>query len=438
MENNLNIKTVTVIGATGTMGLNVAGIFASFGNAKVYCVGRDKNKVERTIPKIIQSVKADSIAKRLIPCDYSNLDECITDSDLIFESVVEDIEIKKDIARRVSKSMRENAISCTGTSGLSVNQIANEYSKDNRSRFYGVHMFNPPYSLSLCELIASQFADNKTTKSLKEYLENTLYRTVVQVKDAPAFLGNRIGFNFINEALKCADKYKDNGGIDYIDAILGPFTGRVMAPLLTSDFVGLDVHKAIVDNLYINTNDAAHETFIFPEFANNLIKENKLGRKTGSGLYKIVLNKTSQKQTLVYDINLKDYRKQIPYVFPFAENMKNHISCGEYSEAIKELINNKSQESLICLDFALKYIFYSLITASEATGSLDSADDAMATGFNWCPPIAIANEFSKITDLVSLYRERFPNLFNISDVESLIKNIPVSKYDVRPFLKSGR
>lgn len=59
---------------------------------------------------------------------------------------------------------------------------------------------------------------------------------MVEVKDSPAFLGNRIGFQFINEALRYAERLKDNSGIDYIDAILGSFTGRSMAPLTTSDF----------------------------------------------------------------------------------------------------------------------------------------------------------------------------------------------------------
>ena len=66
----MEIKTVTVIGATGTMGANVAGIFASFGNAKVYCVGRNIEKVKNTIPRIVKSVKADAIAKNLLPADF--------------------------------------------------------------------------------------------------------------------------------------------------------------------------------------------------------------------------------------------------------------------------------------------------------------------------------------------------------------------------------
>lgn len=66
----MNIKTVTVIGVTGTMGANIAGIFASFGDAKVYCIGRDINKVRKTIPRIVKSVKADAISHNLIPADF--------------------------------------------------------------------------------------------------------------------------------------------------------------------------------------------------------------------------------------------------------------------------------------------------------------------------------------------------------------------------------
>lgn len=252
----MNIKTVTVIGVTGTMGANIAGIFASFGNAKVYCVGCDIEKVKRTIPRIVRSVKADAIADNLIPADFDSLEECVADSDLIFESSKEDIKVKTELATRIGKTMKSTAISGTGSSGLSITTIAEYYPGDLRSLFFGIHMFNPPYTLPLCELTPTMFSDLELKEELKEYLSKTLLRTVVeQVKDSPAFLGNRIGFQFINEALQYAEMCIDNGGIDYIDALLGSFTGRTMPPLATSDFVGLDVHKAIVDNIYKNTLD---------------------------------------------------------------------------------------------------------------------------------------------------------------------------------------
>lgn len=88
----MNIKTVTVIGANGTMGCNVSAIFASFGNAKVYMVSRDMEKSKKAAIKAGNSVKASSIMNNLIPADYSMLDQCVSQSDLVFESVAENWE----------------------------------------------------------------------------------------------------------------------------------------------------------------------------------------------------------------------------------------------------------------------------------------------------------------------------------------------------------
>ena len=434
----IKINVVTVIGATGTMGANVAGIFASFGNAKVYCVGRDIEKVKKTIPRIVRSVKADAIRNNLVPADFSMLEECVADSDLIFESSKEDIEIKKEIAERVSKAMKPDAVSATGSSGLSITEISQSYPDSLRPRFFGIHMFNPPYTLSLCELIATEFSDLSLKNELKEYLSSTLHRTVVEVKDSPAFLGNRIGFQFINEALQCAEKYKDNGGIDYIDAILGPFTGRSMAPLVTSDFVGLDVHNAIVNNIYENTNDYAHETFVFPSFAKKLIEEGKTGRKSGSGLYRTIKQDDGSVRQSVYDINTGTYRDVIAYAFPFADNMRSMLKNGNYIKAYEQLVNNHSQEAEICISFLLKYILYSLYATREVGFAIESADEVMATGFNWCPPLAMYQLFSLVSDVPALIKERLPDICAKIDVDSYLADIRDSEFDYRPFLKSVR
>ena len=434
----MKIQTVTVIGVTGTMGANVAGIFASFGNAKVYCVGRDIEKVKKTIPRIVKSVKADSIRKNLIPADFSMLEDCVSQSDLVFESCKEDIGIKKEIASRVGAVLQPHAVSGTGSSGLSIEEIASCYPEELRGRFFGIHMFNPPYTLPLCELTPTTYADKDLQAELKEYLRNRLYRTVVEVKDSPAFLGNRIGFQFINEALQYAEKYKDNGGIDYIDALLGPFTGRAMAPLATSDFVGLDVHKAIVDNIYENTDDYAHETFVLPEFAADLVSEGKLGRKSGGGLYQQVKYENGLKRQTTFDVNTGLYRDVIPYVFPFADKMKRRIAEGDYQKAFELLVNNHSQEAELCLSFLLKYIVYSLYATEEVGYSVEAADDVMATGFNWCPPLAMYQALSTVANVSQLIRERLPEICQRIDVDRYLADVKPSKYDYRPYFKSGR
>lgn len=434
----MNIRTVTVIGVTGTMGANVAGIFASFGDAKVYCVGRDLEKVKKTIPRIVKSVRADAIAKNLVPADFSMLESCVSESDLVFESAAESIGLKTQIAKQVGAALREDAVSCTGSSGLSISAIAECYPEKLRGHFFGVHMFNPPYSMSLCELIPTAYSDAEMQRELKDYLNTKLYRTVVEVKDSPAFLGNRIGFQFINEALRFAEKYKDNGGIDYIDAILGSFTGRTMAPLTTSDFVGLDVHKAIVDNLYENTNDYAHDTFILPEFVQKLISEKKLGRKSGGGLYQLVRYDNSLKRKTVLDINTGMYRDVISYVFPFAVKMKKYFAEGDYAKAFERLVNNRSLEAQICRYFLLNYIVYSLYAAKEVGDSIEAADDVMATGFNWCPPLAMYQALSTVANVPELIRENLPDVCKKIDVDEILAEVKPSKYDYRLYFKSGR
>ena len=73
----MNIRTVAIIGVIGTIGANVAGIFATFGNAIVYCVRCDIEKVKRAMPRIVKSVKADAITGNLIPTGFSMLEDCV-------------------------------------------------------------------------------------------------------------------------------------------------------------------------------------------------------------------------------------------------------------------------------------------------------------------------------------------------------------------------
>ena len=300
------------------MGTNVSAIFASFGNAKVYMVSRDLEKSKTAARKAGKTVKADSIISNLVPADYNMLADCVKDSDLVFESAAENLDLKIKLHSQVAQNLRKGAVACTGSSGLSITRLAECYSEELRSQFFGVHMFNPPYQLPLCELTASPYSDMEMYAELKTYLSDTLRRTVAESKDLPAFLGNRIGFYVINEALIYAERYQDNGGVDYIDAILGPFTGRTMPPITTADFVGLDVHKAIVDNLYELTNDYVHEKFVMPSYVQHLIDKGMLGRKAGQGLYKLVKNESGDKRMMVWDIKSGEFRDVIKYTFPFA------------------------------------------------------------------------------------------------------------------------
>lgn len=433
----MHIQTVTVIGANGTMGSNVSAIFASFGSARVYMVARRIEDAEKAKKKASLSVKAEAIQKNLFARTYDDLAVCVAESDLVFESVFEDFSLKESIYKQLIPHLNKNTIIATGTSGLSIDQLSECFPKALRKNFLGIHMYNPPYNMTLCEVIPSEFTNMDLLEEVKSYLSSQLLRNVVQVKNAPAFLGNRIGFHFINMALQYAEMYRDSGGIDYIDSILGPFTGRSMAPLVTSDFVGLDVHKAIVDNLLHNTSDYAHDTFKLPSFANELINEGRLGRKKGEGLYKAITNPEGKKSILVYDIVKKSYRQKEKYGFAFANDMISYIKVGRYEEAFNQLKENNSIEARLCIRFLLEYIVYALVLSLELCDDIFAADIVMATGFSWIPPLALIDAMGGKAIVQKLIEDKYPEIgVDQATLQRVFLKVQHSNYDYRPFLKA--
>ena len=435
----MNVKVVTVIGANGTMGRNVAGIFASFGEAQVYMVCRTLEKAETAKEQAALSVKAESIKRKLIPCTLDNLEECVEKSDLIFDSISENMEKKLALNARITKAARPDAVICTGSSGLSIQQLAQALRPEHRNRFMGLHLFNPPYNMTLCELTPSLDTDPLLVQEVKNYTQSVLRRTVVQVKDAPAFLGNRIGFQFINEAMQYAELYRDSGGIDYIDAILGQYSGRSMAPLNTANFVGLDIHKAIVNNLHQNTCDYSHDTFALPDFAQKLIENNRLGLKTGSGLYRISRRDDGSRRYEVFDLSNDTFRKVNQYSFPFKNEMIDALRVGDYDTARRVLVKNHSIEAKLCLEFLLKYIVYALYCAKELGESYHDADDVMAAGFNWAPPLSMIDFLGGTEAVNTLVQNRLGKDFCCkAEPNTLLNNLPKSRYDFRKFFKAKR
>ena len=431
----MEIKTVTILGANGTMGKNVSAIFASFGKTKVYMVCRDMEKAQKAKEDAYMSVRAETIESLLIPITYEKMEKAISESDLVLELLSENIDTKKRMYQKIKPFLKEDTILASGTSSISIKELSKEFG-NNANNFFGIHFFNPPYNMTLCELITHSKEQEQIENYLESYLQENLKRTVVKVKDTPGFLGNRIGFFFINEALKLANENKDKGGIAYIDNILGCFTGRNMPPLLTADFVGLDVSKAIIDYIYNNAKtDAFREYFEIPDFVNKLIEEGKLGKKVGKGLF---YQDVENGKNYLYDISSEKYIERENYNFQFSNEMIKNIRIGKYDEAAKILIDDKSKEATICKQMILKYIVYSIYISKEKTQDVYSCDNAMATGFSWLPPIAYIDFLGgkdQVKEMAEKYLEKdWINIINKYNIFDIIKR--ESKYDYRLFLKA--
>jgi 3-hydroxyacyl-CoA dehydrogenase len=430
-------KKVCLIGANGSMGAKIAAIIAGFGDLPVYMVARDLEKSKKGIEIAVKSIRSNAIRKNLMPATFTQLPKILKECDWVFEAVAEEYTVKEVVNKEIAKNPKKNRVISTLTSGLSIQKLAEPFSKEDKQNYIGIHFFNPPYKMLLCEIIPSSHTSKSLINSLAKYLEKQLNRVVVITKDLPGFVANRIGFQLMNEAAQFAQKYKKRGGVEYIDSLLGPYTGRSLGPLETIDFVGLDIHKAVVKNLYENLNDDAKESFQIPAFLQYLIKKEKLGSKSGEGIYTMQEVEGVRKK-LVFNIATNTYIPYNPHASPVVLSMKEHIRNAEYQKAYQILLDSSHDDAKIVKYFISRYISYSYSLIGTVVQTREEIDKAMGFGFNWLPPSAFVDMLGGPKKAISLIKScrlpiphelsknikqqvNFYQLNNLLDYRSLIK-----------------
>lgn len=431
-------KKAVLIGANGSMGAKIAAIIASFGEIPVYMVARDIGKAKRGIEIAVASVRSDAIRKNLIPATYGQLPHLLKQCDWVVEAVTENYETKQSVNRLIAKTNRKGRVISTVTSGLSITTLLDTFEKEDRSRYLGIHFFNPPYKMLLCEIVPTEYTDKNVLKELTEYLQKRLLRVVIRTKDVPAFAANRVGFQFINEAALFAEKYKNKGGIAYIDSLLGRHTGRSLAPLETLDFVGLDIHQAIVGNIHENLDDHAKNTFILPGFIKYLIKKGSLGIKSGEGLYALKeVNGTKKKY--VFDIKTGTYIPGARYESILIDSMRKYIRTGNYKQAFNVLMKSAHPDADIIRYFIARYISYAFSLVGSVVLTKEIIDRAMAYGFNWLPPSALVDLLGGVKNTISLikkYQLPVPAALTAEKKSKLNFYTLQSELDYRSFIKA--
>ena len=280
----ISVNTVTVLGANGTMGCNVSAILASFGSAKVYMVSRSIEKSEKALEKACQSVKAESIRARLIPAEYGQLEQCVEESDLIFEACAENWEVKTGIHEKIAQILsdateKKQRIVCTGTSGLSVTKLAEIYSVEIQKNIFGMHFFNPAPVMKLVEIIRGANTQQETFDYIYN-LTKEIGKEPVEVAEAPGFVVNKILIPMINEAAGLVET--GVASVADIDKAMMLGANHPMGPLALGDFIGLDVCLAIMDTLYTETGDSKYRASLLLK---KMVRGGLLGKKTGKGFY---------------------------------------------------------------------------------------------------------------------------------------------------------
>jgi 3-hydroxyacyl-CoA dehydrogenase len=375
---------VVILGANGAMGATAGAVFAGAG-WEVVKLARDLGKARDALISAQNAARAEAVAERVKLGTYDDLHHTIADADLIFESLAEDMALKKSFFERVDKFRGPNSVVASGSSGLSIAEMARGRSDSFRKHFLGVHLFNPPQVIVGTEVIPQADTDPAITKNVCEMLVHAIGRKVIITKDRPAFVGNRVGFKVLNECAQLSEEH----GVAFIDYVVGPHTGRAMAPLATIDLVGWDVHKAIVENVYANTEDEAHAAFRMPAFMEAGVHEGRLGDKTPKlgGFYR-----KDGKAVEVLDPKSGAYKLlQKPAPMAFVEKMKQSNREGRYSEAFATFAEARGVEADLMRRVILGYVSYALNRLGEVANSAADVDTIMSYGFNWAPPSAIVD-----------------------------------------------
>lgn len=289
---NMVIKNITVIGS-GLMGSGIAQVAAQTGhnvtlvdisdNVLQHATANIKKSLQRVAKKTFSSNPqdgekfiSDTLSKLKTNTDAS---ESVKTADIVIEAIVENIKIKQELFKTLDKAAPSNTLFASNTSSLSITEIAS--SVERRDRFGGLHFFNPVPVMKLLEVIRTDETSDETYKAMME-LGQKLGKQTITCKDTPGFVVNRLLVPYMSEAVKLLER-GDATSKD-IDIAMKLGAGYPMGPFELLDYVGLDTTKFILDGWHEKYPE--NPLFKPSELLTKLVKEGKLGMKSGEGFYK--------------------------------------------------------------------------------------------------------------------------------------------------------
>ena len=281
----MEVQKVAVVGG-GTMGNGIAHVF-SMAKIPVTLIETKQEFAERALATIDKNLSRMVSKEKISESDKEaaldrievslDVEEGVSEADLVVEAIPELFDLKKDLFQKVDAAAPEHAILASNTSSISITKLASQTQRPER--FIGMHFFNPVPVMKLVEVINGLETSDEVTEIVMN-LSEKLGKVPVSANDSPGFVSNRVLMPMINEAIFCV--YEDVATPEAVDQVMKLGMAHPMGPLRLADFIGLDVCLDILNVLYDGFKDPKYRPC---PLLVKMVDSGKLGDKTGEGFY---------------------------------------------------------------------------------------------------------------------------------------------------------
>jgi len=386
-----NIKKVAVIGA-GVMG---SGIAAQITNAGIPVIlldivptdAEDRNVIAKgAVAKMLKSDPAPFMLKRnakLITCgnledDLDKLGDC----DWIVEVVLEDLNIKHATYEKIAKHRKKGSIVTSNTSTIPLAKLAEGMDKDMAKSFMITHFFNPPRYMRLLEIIQANKTDKNSVKTISDFCDVKLGKTVVQCNDTPGFIVNRILTFWMQKAINVVmDK---DIPIEVADAVLSKPIGVPKTGVFgLVDLVGVDLMPYLSKSLLstLPKDDEYRKISRDIPFVNDMIAAGYNGRKGKGGFYRLNPNApkgTKEKQTI--NGLVQGFSEEGSYR---ASEKPSLESVANGKQGMRAVLETNDIGGTYAKEVMVHTLAYAASLVPQIADTIYDVDRAMQMGCNW-------------------------------------------------------
>ncbi len=366
-----------------------------------------KERILRSRPPLLfEKDKIKSLNVGNINDDFNN----IADADWIVEAVVERIDIKHDIYKKIFNKRKKDSVVSSNTSTIPLKILSNKLSKDDKKDFCITHFFNPVRYMGLLEIVRDKSNDLNKINFLKKFCEEKLGKGVIICGDTPGFLGNRIGVYAMQVAM--TEAVNMNLSVEEADAVFGRPMGIPKTGVFALyDLIGIDLMSDVLKSFQkeLSKEDEFQKVVSGLPIIKKLIETGYTGRKGKGGFYRV--KKLENKKILeALDLEKNEY-------FPVK---KIDLKIDKIN--LLNLINRDDKYGKYAWSVISKIIMYSSSLIHTITDEYNDIDEALRLGFNWSKgpfemleSIGLKNFFSKIGNINN---NKFLNSLREKNIES--------------------